>query len=60
MQPQSDTTGRQASVDRIDCHDAMGSAAAGSLGRDWKEATLSKLRAFFDDAFYWQETRVLT
>jgi hypothetical protein len=46
MQPQSDTAGRQASVDTIDCHDAMRSAAAGSLGCDWKEATLSKLRLF--------------
>jgi hypothetical protein len=39
-------------VDRIESHDAMRSAPAGSLGRDWKEASLSKLMAFFDDVFY--------
>jgi hypothetical protein len=43
---QCDAIARQAAVDKIDCHDGLRREAMGILGRDWKEASLSKLRAF--------------
>lgn len=43
---QCDATARRAAVDKIDCHDALRRAAVSSLGRDWKEASLFRLRAF--------------
>lgn len=41
-----DDVARQAAVDKIDCHDGLRREAMGTLGRDWKEASLPKLREF--------------
>lgn len=43
---QCDTSARQAAVDKIDCHEALRRAAMSSLGDDWKEASIFRLRAF--------------
>ena len=43
---QCDAVARQAAVDKIDCHDGRRREAMGTLGRDWKEASLPTLRAF--------------
>jgi hypothetical protein len=43
---QCDDVARQAAVDKIDCHDGLRRGALGALGRDWKDASLEKLRAF--------------
>ena len=43
---QQDALARQALVDKIDCHDGLRGAAISTLGKDWKEASFSKLKAF--------------